>query len=175
MSDWVLHKSQNVIDNHEYMVRDLHRVHGHFLNAFPNKDSTWAYGMYNVFAATSPSPVFYELFKELSTHIRTFAGHDNPLWMQSWINYHMPTQVLDWHGHDWTFHGYISIDPKETKTMFEGYEIKNEIGNIYIGPGYRQHKVEVIEEFNTPRMTLGFDVHDEPALPFEQFSLVPIL
>ena len=85
-----------------------------------------------------------------------------------------PTQVLDWHGHDWPYHGYISVDPKKTDTVFETYRIKNELGNIYIGPGHRMHKVEVIHPFDTPRITLGFDITDEPDFPFDHFSLMPI-
>jgi hypothetical protein len=94
--------------------------------------------------------------------------------MQSWINYHMPQEVLDWHDHAWPFHGYVSIDPKESKTVFEEYKIHNKIGNIYIGPGSRKHKVEVLERFYSPRITLGFDVLDTPSAPTGQFSLLPI-
>ena len=83
--------------------------------------------------------------------------------MQCWLNYHTPDKVLDWHTHEWNYHGYISIDPKDTKTVFDGYEIDNEIGNIYIGPGYRYHKVVTKDNFYEPRITLGFDVCVEPS------------
>ena len=36
------------------------------------------------------------------------------------------------------------------------------------------HKVEVIKPFDTPRITLGFDITDEPDLPYDHFSLMPI-
>lgn len=175
MSDYKIHKSQTVIDNQEYMIRDLYVAHEYFKRQFPKQDSTWGYSYYNIFAATSPSPTFYNLYKELTSLVREYVGDDRPLWIQSWLNFHMPNEVLDWHGHAWPYHGYISIDPKNTKTVFDGYEIKNEVGNIYIGPGYRQHKVEVIETFDTPRITLGFDIHESPAKPYDQFSLVPLL
>jgi len=175
LKDWHVHKSQTIIDNHELMVRDCHMAYDYFKRVFPKQDSTWGYGMYNIFALTSPTPTFYALYKELRDIIRNYVGDDRPLWIQAWLNFHYPTDVLDWHGHAWPFHGYISIDPKKTKTVFENYEVVNEIGNIYIGPGYRMHKVEVLEPFDSPRLTIGYDVHDTPELPYEQFSLVPLL
>jgi len=115
-------------------------------------------------------------------------------------------KVLDWHSHKFPFSGYISIDPHKTRTVFENrnsiegaqkmlreefgdspvidemnseiveFEIKNEIGNIYIGPGHIQHKVFIDEDFDTPRITLGFDVVDEKIMK-ERFgfsSLIPL-
>jgi hypothetical protein len=182
MRDYIVHKSQTIIDNQELIIRDLRVAHGYFKQHFPNRDSTWTYNYYNIFATTAPSSIFYELYKELNKVIRDYIGDDRPLWMQSWLNFHMPNEVLEWHDHAWPHHGYISIDPKKTKTVFKEYEIINEVGNIYLGPGNREHKVEILEDFDTPRITLGFDIlaaqgraHETAAKPFEQFSLVPIL
>ena len=172
--DYKIHKSNTVCQHHAQMITDLHGVHNFFKQTFPDRDSTWSYNFYNIFCVTSPSPLWYDLFVELKSIIRDYVGHDKPLWMQSWLNFHMPDQVLDWHNHEWPYHGYISIDPKNTETIFDNYKVKNELGNIYIGPGNRMHKVEVIESFTTPRITLGFDVHEEPDFPYEQFSLMPI-
>ena len=97
------------------------------------------------------------------------------MWFQSWINYHKPNEVLDWHTHLWHAHGYMSLDPKETNTIFKNYTIKNEIGNIYIGPGYREHKVEVLNLFEGERVTLGFDVTIKPELPNGILSFIPII
>ena len=58
-------------------------------------------------------------------------------------------------------HGYISIEPHQTKTLFESYEILNEIGNVYIAPSGQMHKVMVLERFSTPRITIAFDVFNE--------------
>ena len=82
--------------------------------------------------------------------------------------------MLNWHSHQWDYHGYISIDPKKTRTVFSDYEIKNEVGNIYIGPGDREHKVIVDENFDTPRITLGFDVSLETEDLNDTISLIPI-
>lgn len=175
MTDWQIHKSQTIIDHHNYFVEECHYVHDKFKKDFPDKDSTWGYRFYNVFAATSPSPIWYELYKDLRNVVREYVNDDQPLWFQSWLNFHTPDQVLDWHGHNWPYHGYISIDPKGTRTVFEGYEVENEVGNIYIGPGYRMHKVEVDKHFDEPRITLGFDIHTDPDRPYDQWSLLPLL
>ena len=66
------------------------------------------------------------------------------------------------------------MSQKKTRTVFSDYEIKNEIGNIYIGPGDREHKVIVDENFDTPRITLGFDVSLETEDLNDTISLIPI-
>lgn len=172
--DYKLYQSQIVVDQFDTMVSELDQAVTKFQRAFPRKDSTWNYKFYNTFSLTSPSPLFYELLSDLKTVIREYVGDDRPLWFQSWINYHQPHQLLDWHDHQWPLHGYISIDPKESTTVFRKYEIQNQIGNIYIGPGNREHKVESTEKFTTPRITLGFDVTFTPSSPIGQFSLIPI-
>lgn len=174
MQDYKIYKSQFIIDNQQALIEGIHRAHFLFKREFGQFDSTWGYAFYNIFAITSPDPLFYQLHAELRSIIRDYVKHDKPLWFQSWANYHMPDQVLNWHNHNWPCHGYISLDPKKTKTVFEGYEIVNELGNIYIGPGHRMHKVEVIESFNTPRITLGFDIEDRPGPSHDQFSLMPL-
>ena len=122
MSDYKVHKSQNIIENHTHFVRECHQVHTRFKKLFPDKDSTWGYGYYNIFAATSPSPIWYNLYKEVRDLVREFSQDDRPMWIQSWLNFHTSDQVLDWHGHDWPYHGYISIDPKSTRTIFKGVD-----------------------------------------------------
>jgi hypothetical protein len=65
---------------------------------------------------------------------------------------------LDWHGHGFDYHGYISIDPKNTYTDFKDYRIDNKAGQIYFGPGHRSHKVVALEAYEGKRITLGFDI-----------------
>jgi len=120
-------------------------------------ETTWTYEQYNAFNMTCTSALFFDLFKELNGFIRDYVGDDRRIWMQSWINYHTPKKVLDWHAHGWKFHGYISVDPKNTKTIFRGYEIENKIGQVYIGPGQVEHKVVVNEPYEGDRITIGFD------------------
>ena len=85
----------------------------------------------------------------------------------------MPEDVLPWHDHAWPIHGYISIRPFNTTTVFEDFEIQNEVGNVYIGPGYMKHKVVVNEPFTTPRLTIGFDLLHEPSRYSANLGLIP--
>ena len=166
--DWKLYKSQVVLDNQRVMISILN-------NAIPSLggiDSTWSYDKYNVFGLTSPTQVYYDLFNELRGFVYDYTK-SKQLWMQSWVNYHMPDQVLQWHNHTWPIHGYISIRPHKTKTVFEGYEIDNEVGNVYIGPGNRYHRVEVLEDYDTPRITLGFDLLTKPTQCSNNIGLIP--
>jgi len=169
-----IYRSNLIVDNQQQFIDEINLATGHFKKEFPEKDSTWTYAYYNTFCLTSPSMLFHNLFTELKHVIREYAGHDRPLWMQSWINYHMPDQLLSWHNHYWPFHGYISIDPHVSRTVFEEYEIENKIGNVYIGPGLRRHTVIADENYHTPRITLGYDVLDAPFTPNGIFSLIPI-
>jgi hypothetical protein len=129
--------------------------------------TTWNYRKYNLFALTAGYKIYYELYKEITKAIRDYLGHDKPLWMQSWINYHMPDEVLGWHAHEDIFcHGYISIEPHNTKTVFREYEIINKVGTLYVGKNikdnkYLEHKVEILEPFTSPRITIAFDIIDE--------------
>ena len=166
--DWKLYKSQVVLDNQRVMISILN-------NASPSLggiDSTWSYDKYNVFGLTSPTQVYYDLFNELRGFVYDYTK-PKQLWMQAWVNYHMPDQVLQWHNHEWPIHGYISIRPHKTKTVFEGYEIDNEVGNVYIGPGNTYHRVEVLEDYNTPRITLGFDLLTDPTQCSNNIGLIP--
>jgi len=148
-----------------------------------NMDANYSgYRFYNLFALTSPSPLFWLLLQDIRTVVRTTLNTDEPLWFQCWMNMHKPDQVLNWHDHQFDYHGYVSIDPKDSITKFQDpnrnvkYEIKNEVGNIYFGPGWdRKHKVCVNEDYSGNRITLGYDIHTQPDLPDDQFSLIPLL
>lgn len=184
MNDYVLYQSKYIVDNIELIQNDIEIAHRVFTQVFPDNDSTWNYHKYNLFALTAPSSAFYQIYKELRTLIRTQLGDDRPLWIQAWINYHKHDEMLDWHSHEFEYHGYISIDPKNTTTIFENYSIKNKVGQIYFAPGYRKHKVESIEPFDGVRTTIGYDVHSTPRQkyvtqyierPFGNMSLMPLL
>jgi hypothetical protein len=62
----------------------------------------------------------------------------------------------------------------DSDTVFEQYSIKNEIGNIYVGPGHRKHKVIVNKPYTGERITLGYDVTKVGNLK-GNISLIPIL
>jgi hypothetical protein len=184
MNNYILYQSQYIIDNQKQLFDDIEQAHTNFKRLFPEGNSTWDYTKYNIFVLTAPSTAFYGLYKELCSLIRHHLGQGRPLWMQSWINYHRPDTVLDWHEHGYAYHGYISLDPKKTNTVFEDYVIENKPGQIYLGPGTRKHKVEVLEPFDGYRTTIGFDIHTLPQSPyirnyierpFVDMSLVPVL
>lgn len=184
MNDYFLHQSKFIEENVEDIKIDLDIAHRLIKEIFPDKDSTWAYGFYNIFAITAPSTNFYKIYKELSQVVRSHLGTDQPLWLEAWLNYHSHDELLQWHSHEYDYHGYISIDPKQTKTIFEGYEITNKPGQIYFGPGQRFHKVEQIIPFDGIRTTIGFDIHTIPnnnlvsryvERPFKNLGLIPLL
>ena len=85
-----------------------------------------------------------------------FIVNDKDLCYQSWLNYHLEHHLLDWHDHEWPYHGYISIQPLDSKTIFEDFSIKNIIGNIYIGNGNLKNK-DVCDNVNIHSITLEFD------------------
>jgi len=180
MTDYTLYQSEFIANNQDLIFEDINRAHNLFREVFPNQDSTWTYHKYNIFALTAPSTAFYQIYTELRNLVRSQLGNDRPLWFQAWINYHQQSELLNWHGHDFDYHGYIAIDPKNTKTVFEGYEIVNKPGQIYFGPGWREHKVEAISPFQGVRTTIGFDIFTTPddnhvSHPYTNLSLMPLL
>lgn len=172
-----VYQSEVILKHHKEMIDRINIAHSILMNRYGrlNNSSTWLYRTYNVFSLLGASEHFYELYKDLIEIIKLYNNEDRTLWFQSWLNFHQQNEVLKWHNHFWYFHGYICLDPKNTHTLFREYTIKNELGNIYIGPGNREHKVEVIEPFDGRRITLGFDVTNEPSPPSDLISLVPIL
>lgn len=184
MTDYALHQSEFIVNNLVDIYEDIKISHRLFSEMFPEQDSTWSYDKYNIFALTAPSTSFHQIYKEMRGLIRSQLGEDRPLWFQAWLNYHTYDQLLDWHDHNFEYHGYISIDPKSTKTVFEGYEIINKTGQMYFGPGNRKHAVQAIEPFDGVRTTIGFDVHTIPnspyvkkyiERPFGNLSMMPLL
>lgn len=185
MKQYHLTQLETILNEKEEIMYSLNEAHNVFKTVFPNDESTWSYHKYNVFALTAPSTAWYSLYKELRNFVRGILGDERPLWFQSWINYHKCDEVLDWHGHEFDYHGYICIDPKKTNTVFEEWTIENKPGQIYFGPGNIHHKVEVLEPFDGVRTTLGFDIHTIPfnnpfienyvERPFGNMSMIPLI
>ncbi len=185
--NYTLYQSDYIVKNQSAIIADLEssfKLFHQMFESIPNADLTWSYDRYNIFALTAPSTVLYEVYKEMRTLIRTQLGDTRPLWFEAWANFHKSNKVLDWHTHNYDYHGYISIDPKKTNTVFENYSIENKTGQIYFGPGQRYHKVEVLEPYDDYRITIGFDVHCIPEnklileyveRPFRNLSLMPLL
>jgi hypothetical protein len=165
MNDYIVYQSEHIVKNQGDILEDINIAKRLFDKIFPDRDTTWSYDRYNVFSLTAPSTNFYEIFKEIRTIVRQQLGDEQPLWCQAWLNYHTQDQLLKKHAHEFEFHGYVCLDPKNTKTVFDGYEIVNKTGQIYFGPGYRNHWVEAIEPFDGIRTTIGFDIFSLPSQP----------
>ena len=189
MTVQVPHIEQNISDIQRMTwlgVDKYKRKFGAQNHALGTDNITWHFGNYNVFGLCSCNQWFYDIYKSLLDVIREYharTGIEIPpqLWLQAWINSHTPKQVLKSHNHDWPLHGYISIDPKKSQTVFtdkpngkELYRIDNKIGQIYIGPGHRFHHVEVLEPFDGERITFGFDLEHRDRI-FDNIGFVPIM
>lgn len=171
MKEHILKTSSLITENHQEFKK-LCKVLSQFIkNEIGEKDTTWSYRDYNVFVASSSTYLFYKLYEEVRNIVRGFVGHDRPLWIQAWLNYtecENLEEILKPHFHGFNYHGYVSIDPKNTTTIFNnGLEINNKVGQIYLGPGrgmeepYRydyDHYVKINERYSGHRITLGFDI-----------------
>ena len=166
MSNYLLKNLSYVKDNKEEFIRDAYLAHERFMftygKPFNQMSSTWFYRYYNLTTLTVGSPLYYKLFVDLQKSIREYANNNDPLWYQCWLNFHDENEVLTRHNHpDCLFHGFISIDPKDTETEFEDYTITNETGNLYIGDAGVMHQVNVLSSFEGKRITIAFDIEDE--------------
>jgi len=127
---------------------------------------------YNIFTEVT-STEMYDLFCDVKAIIKKQLPSGR-LWMQAWLNVHKQDECLDWHHHNFPWHGYISIDPKDTTTEFSHWSVENKVGNIYFGPGTRanEHRVVVNSPYNDYRITMGFDVQTTPTSGLNKF--IPI-
>jgi hypothetical protein len=158
-------RSSEIVENKEEFISQIESSRNSLMAIYPDIDSTWGYNVYNIFAVSAGYEMFYNLYKDLQFIVRDYMQTEEPLWMQSWANYQYENDLLDWHAHfDWDCHGYISIDPKNSITMFEGFEIINEVGNIYIGPSDVQHKVYSKNQYDGRRITCGYDIGSKNVL-----------
>lgn len=176
MTDYHLVQSQFIEQNLKDITLHAAVAYEKFNKIFGTSDSTWTYEKYNIFCLASPSSFFYKIFLELRTIIMQICPADE-IWMQAWMNYLSYDQLnrLDWHGHEYEYHGYICLDPKNTVTNFGDYQIENKSGQIYIGPGHRLHKVEAVEPFEGFRTTIGFDLVLNKKTPLVNYKEMPWL
>lgn len=168
--NYKLYKTLSVPHNLVTLKFESQVYHNRYLKTFGEltKSSTAGYKYYNIFQLAAGSPTFYKIYKAIRLSILDFLSDKaeiEDIWMQSWINFHKPEEVLPWHNHQLgsdiakvSYNGYISIDPKNTVTEFENYKINNEPGLIYIGPSERLHRVVVNEPYSGERVTIAFDI-----------------
>ena len=187
MEPYKLYQSDLIKDNHQSFIKQCGKAYDIISTKTNSPDTTWNFDKYNIFSITSSSILFYKLYKELNYHIRSFIGDDRPLWLQSWLNYHKGNEVereLAPHSHEWDYHGYISIEPQNTTTIFhKGYEINNKVGQIYMGLGNGEgnirpeltHYVKINKPYEGTRITIGFDVAIRPNQNSSKMVLLPLL
>ena len=173
MISYKLYQSNLIVENHKQFELECKGAYLAITSNLDTKNTTWSFRDYNIFCVTASSIMFYRLYKELNYHIRSYIGDERPLWLQSWLNYDEGDEVernLQNHGHLSPHHGYISISPQETTTIFNnGLEIKNKVGQIYIGPGRElhnnqdwDHHVKIDRPYTGTRITIGFDILQTP-------------
>ena len=161
--DYKFYDIKLVKQNQKKLIEDAMKAHDRFHFAYgqflKQINSTSFFRYYSFVSLSAGSSLYYLLFKEIQKNIRNFYKKKGPLWFQCWLNLHKQDQVLEWHNHqDCAFHGYVSIDPKNTETEFKNFTVKNEAGKMYLGPAYEYHKVNVLSPFEGQRITIAFDV-----------------
>ena len=185
-------KHEPLINNQHYFINDIKTARQFLRTELKTDNLTWIYQRYNIFSILAGSHYYWNLFKDLGVciqkHILETLKQELPknMWIQSWLNFHTKDELLKRHNHadngNGYMHGFISIEPQDTKTMFyENYEdkepiyhIDNKIGNIYIGDGNKWHEVVSNNDFDGDRITLGFDVMTRNS-PTNHFGFIPII
>lgn len=164
--------------NQQEIIKDL-KTSQNNLNKYGVFDTTKSYIYYNIFGVSSPSKHLYVIYKKIRELVRD-KFPNGMIWIQSWLNYHDFDEVLGWHNHSSSWHGYVSIEPQDTITEFENWSIENECGNIYFGPGTHRHRVVNNSNYTGKRITIGFDIMLENdytgmVLPTENFGAIPLI
>jgi hypothetical protein len=125
--------------------------------------------------------LYLEVVKAVKNFFQLHNISSDSVWLQTWMNIHKETEVLKSHSHDYPIHGYISLTNHNTDTVFtdghdgkEIYRIENKPLQLYLGPGYRHHHIEVRESYSDERITLGFDIQLDDVIT-ENFSFIPIV
>lgn len=159
-----LYESKVILKNYDAFLHQCDIVYADFQKKYKTQDSTWTYEKYNIFSFSASSTLFYDLFVELRGFIRDYLGPHQRIWINSWMNYHKYENIksLDYHNHFSMFHGYISVDPKNTQTLFpnQNYDIVNRPGQVYMGiggDGY-EHAVQSLVPYEGNRITIAFDL-----------------
>ena len=162
--------------------KNMRHVHD---DEFPNV--SWLYGYYNFFGCNARNSDVYDLYCQMRSAIRDYIGQNCRAWMQCWVNTHRNDDLMAKHHHTYPIHGYLSLYPQNTATVFydgykggELYRITNECGKMYIGIGSRPHEVVATGDPPNPmapRITLGFNVlrnNDIEDFQCDTFSFIPV-
>ena len=178
MSEYTLYNFDYIKENQIEIIQELKTSQDNLVK-YGVFDTTKAYIYYNIFGVSSPSKHMYTIYSKVRDIVRKQLP-DQMIWIQSWLNYQDYNEVLPWHNHTSSWHGYISIEPQDTITEFENWFIENECGNIYFGPGGYLHRVVNKSQYKGKRITIGFDIiletdYNGMALPTENFGAIPLI
>jgi hypothetical protein len=156
-------------------------------DSITGRDVTMYYGLYSIYSIAAPSEHFYNIYLALTECVNLYfetysITKPKQVWIQSWLNNHKNSEVLEKHKHGFDLHGYISIDPRDTETVFfdgedhnkELYKVTNNPGKLYLGPGDRPHYVNNLTNWSGQRFTLGFDVIQSPTTLYN-LGAIPIV
>ena len=185
-----LYEIEYIAENQEDIVKDCFtavKKINEFVEAETiNKDTTWYYTRYNVFSIMPGNIHFFKIFKELQKCVKHYFNYnkisfEEQLWIQSWLNHHTHDTVLSRHNHWSPVHGYLSINPQDTETVFyhndfdtsEMFAVQNRPGLVYLGPGKREHSVRNLKEYEGTRFTIGFDIDDNDST--EHLGMIPLV
>jgi len=157
-----LYNIPRVVANQQSLIESCMTAKQRFEIPFLGKSSTWMYRYYNTFGLTVGLPHFSNLLCDLNDIVRDHLQTDEPLWFQSWMNYHLPQEALDWHDHkECLAHGFFAIEPMDSKTVFGDYEVENKVGQLYIGKPKNLHKVVINSQYIGYRITIAFDIYNK--------------
>jgi len=157
-----LYNIPRVVANQQSLIESCMTAKQRFEIPFLGKSSTWMYRYYNTFGLTVGLPHFSDLLCDLNDIVRDHLQTDEPLWFQSWMNYHLPQEALDWHDHkECLAHGFFAIEPMDSKTVFGDYEVENKVGQLYIGKPKNLHKVVINSQYIGYRITIAFDIYNK--------------
>jgi len=157
-----LYNIPRVVANQQSLIESCMTAKQRFEIPFLGKSSTWMYRYYNTFGLTAGLPHFSNLLCDLNDIVRDHLQTDEPLWFQSWMNYHLPQEALDWHDHkECLAHGFFAIEPMDSKTVFGDYEVENKVGQLYIGKPKNLHKVVINSQYIGYRITIAFDIYNK--------------
>lgn len=181
-----VYKSSSILEHQEDLVKNCKIIYENIkkdLEACNNgKDissTTWVYDKYNFWPyAMNVDPYFINLWQDLVEVITAHSPKDAKYALvQSWLNYDTYDSIesnLGRHNHLCALHGYIAIEPQLTKTVFDDWEVVNEVGNIYVGLGNLLHGVKNTGKYSEPRITIAYDVIYSPeVLDFESMGKPP--
>ena len=172
--------------DHDKLVQYVDMSKAKFEHLFDDKThNTGFYYLYNFFSIASCNKNTYNLYLAIVKCIKDYFEVNNipkdNVWMQMWMNIHDKDQVLKSHSHDFPYHGYFSLTPQKTDTVFQDkingkelYRIQNNPYQVYIGVGNRPHYVDVLEDYTDKRITFGFDIQTNE-LVTGNFSFIPIV